>query len=1075
MKRGLLFLIVMLVSTGFAWSQARNVTGTVKSADDGETLIGVSIRVRGADEGTITDIDGNFSISVPEGKNVLIINYLGFVQQEIRLTEKTNYDIKLASDNKGLDEVVVVGYGTVKRKDLTGSVSSVSSKELKDIPVNSAAEALTGRLAGVNITSTEGQPGAAVTVRVRGGGSITQDNSPIYIVDGVQIENALSIISPQEIESVDVLKDAATTAIYGARGANGVVIITTKSGMDMPTKVSYDMYFGQRNVTKSIGVLDPYDFVMAQYQSYNYQTDQTTKDAFTSRYGRYEDLDIYKNIPKEDWQDDIFGRNAKQFTQNLNVMGGTKTSSFSLTITNSNEEGVMLNSGFTRKMASFRFDHKLSKAIKFGFSARYSDQRIEGAGTSNTGTQGNNRLRNAVRYKPFLIGNETADEFDPEFTTLTNLVNPLQLVQQEIQYTYRRDLLLNANVSIELLKGLTLRSVAGVTPSSNSSNQFSGPVTSVARQNSGMPVVVLGRGEGLAITNSNTLAYTKTIKKHKFDVLAGQEIYRTTANSLSITTKYLPVDITAEEAFGGISRATPPAGLIQDAPSNTYSTPNVLSSYFGRANYSYDSRYMFTATFRRDGSSVFAPGYRWGNFPSVAVAWRLSNEKFWQEDVDPKKLLDIKVRASYGAVGNNRIKADLYKTMFSTSTSSSYGFADAITPGLASTELANPYLKWETTISRNLGFDFSMFNNRLNAVIDIYSNTTKDLLLAASIPSTAGYTTQQQNIGSTRNSGYEIQLNTTPVSTRNFLWNSNFNIAHNTSKVLELGTTNGTTTDHINGYSGWITSSTTDFLVELNKPLGQFYGYVNDGYYKISDFDYDESAGTYTLKSNVANNRTALGNRDPQPGDMKFKKLDKSDTSMMITDKDQKVIGNALPKFTGGWNNQFSFKNFDLSVFVYFSIGNDVYNANKIEFTSQYNYRDNNFQDVMKDSWKRFDNTGALVTDPVALAALNKDTKMWAPSRGQYTPQSYAIEDGSFLRISNITLGYTFPDKWVKKTKIISSFRIYGTVNNLYTFTHYTGYDPEVSTRRSTPLTPGVDYSAYPRSRLILAGLNIKF
>jgi TonB-linked SusC/RagA family outer membrane protein len=1075
MKRGLLSLIVLLTCTSFVWSQARNVTGTVTSADDGETLIGVSIRIKGGNDGTVTDVDGKFSLSVPEGKDVLVFTYVGFTEQELKLNSNSEYNIKLASDNRGLDEVVVVGYGTVKRKDLTGSVSSVTAKDLKDIPVNSSAEALTGRLAGVNITSSEGQPGADVTVRVRGGGSITQDNAPIYIVDGVQVENALAFITPQEIESVDVLKDAASTAIYGARGANGVIVITTKGGKEMPTRVSFDMYYGVRKITNTLGVLSPSEFVKYQYQLYNYQTDQTTKDAFRDRYGRYEDLDIYNNIPNEDWQDQVFGRTAKQSTQNVNIMGGTKTTSFSLTISNSNEQGVMINSGFRRTMASFRFDHKISDRVKVGFNARYSDQRIEGAGTSNTGTQGNNRLRNAVRYKPFLMGDESVDEFDPDFTTQANLVNPVQLAQQEVKYTYRKDLLMNANIGINITKDLTFNSVVGVTPSFLKSNQFSGPVTSVARQNADMPVTVMTSGQGLSITNSNTLSYRKIINKHKFDVLIGQETYQTSANNLSITTKWLPSDITADEAFGGIQRATPPAGMVQDAPSSSYSNPNRLWSYFGRANYTYDDKYLATVTFRRDGSNKFSEKNRWGNFPSVALAWRLSNENFWAEEVDTKKKTDVKIRASVGAVGNNRIDGDLYRTMFGTNTAS-YAYFESVTPGLSPNALSNPDIKWETTISRNLGFDFSAFNNRISAVVDFYKNTTKDLLLDASIPSTSGYTTQIQNIGSTENHGVEIQLNATPISTKNFLWNSNFNISFNRNKVTDLGLNpDGTKRTFINGYSGWITASTVDFLVQVGKPIGQFYGYVNDGYYTLNDFNYDETAGTYTLKDNVPNNRTALGNRDPQPGDMKFKKLNRSDTSMMITDKDQTVIGNAMPKFTGGWNNQFSYSNFDLSVFVYFSVGNKVYNANKIEYTSQYNYKDNNLLDFMKDSWRNYDDAGQLVTDPTALAALNQNTKYWNPSKGQYTPQSFAIEDGSFLRISNVTLGYTFPDKWLKKTRIISKFRIYGTVNNLYTFTKYTGYDPEANTRRSTPLTPGVDYAAYPRSRLILAGLNITF
>lgn len=1075
MKRGLRLIIVLMLCTTMVWAQSRTITGTVKSADDGEALIGVSVKVRDGMGGTLTDMDGKFEITVPEDKNAITINYIGFIEQEIKISEQTNYNIKLASDNRGLDEVVVVGYGTVKRKDLTGSVSSISAKELKDIPLNSSAEALTGRLAGVNITSSEGQPGADVTVRVRGGGSITQDNAPIYIVDGVQMENALQVLTPQEIESVDVLKDAASTAIYGARGANGVIVITTKGGKDMPTRVSFDMFYGLRKTTNKIKVLNPSEYVKYQYQIYNYGTDEATRNAFRDRYGRYEDLDIYNNIAEVDWQDEIFGRSAKTFTQNINVMGGNNGTSFSLTLSNTNEQGVMINSGFKRTMASFKFDHKISNRVKVGFNARYGDQRIEGAGTTNTGTQSSSRLRNAVRYKPFLSETESIDVFDPDFANLTNLTSPLLLAQQEIRYAYRRDILLNGYANINILKNLQFRTVIGVTPSFLKTNQFSGEITPVARQNADMPVAVLSRSEGLAITNSNTLSYNTKIKKHSIDALLGQEIYSTSMSFSSSTTKWLPVGITADEAFNGIQRANPPAGMVQDAPTTGKNPDNRLLSFFGRANYSYDDKYLATFTYRRDGSSLFAEENRWGNFPSLALAWRLSNEKFWEESVDKKKNMDIKVRASIGTVGNNRIAGDLYRTMFGTNTAG-YAFAEAITPGLGPVSLSNPNLKWETTISRNLGLDVSLFNNRVSITFDYYVNTTKDLLLDALVPSTSGYTTQIQNLGSTQNKGWEVQLNTTPISNKNFLWNSNFNIAANRNKVTDLGINpDGTPRTSIKYSSGWITTSTMDFLVQVGQPLGQFYGYVNDGYYTLNDFTYDESTGSYTLKDGVPNNRTALGNRDPQPGDMKFKKLNTADTSDLINETDMTVIGNALPKFTGGWNNQFSYKNFDLSVFVYFSIGNKVYNANKIEYTGQYNYRDNNVLDIMENRWKWYDDNGLLVTDPAQLAAMNANTEYWTPSRGQYTPQSFAIEDGSFLRISNITLGYTFPDKWLKKTRIISKFRIYGTVNNLYTFTNYSGFDPEANTRRNTPLTPGVDFAAYPRSRFFLAGLNITF
>jgi TonB-linked SusC/RagA family outer membrane protein len=880
----------------------------------------------------------------------------------------------------------------------------------------------------------------------------------------------LSFLSPSEIESVDVLKDAASTAIYGARGANGVVIITTKGGKEMKTKVSYDMFYGIRKIANKLDVMKPYDYVQYQYQIYNYNTDQATKDNFRDRYGRWEDLDIYKNTPFTNWQEEVFGRSALTGTQSVNVTGGTRTTTFNITLNNTNEEGVMLNSGFRRTLISVKLDHKISDKIRVGFNARYGNQRTLGAGTSNSGTQGNNRLRNAVRYKPFTGVADEVDEFDPDYAALTNLTGPVLLAYAEERMNYRRDLLLNGYASYTIIKGLQVKSVIGFTPSTNKLNQFSSAITGVARQNAGLPVVVLGRGESLSVTNSNTISYSTTFKNdHKIDAIAGQEIYQTKSNTLSTTVKWLPVDITAKEAYAGIQKAVPPAGSIQDPPTTSESITKLIS-FFGRVNYTFKERYLATFTFRRDGSTLFSPENQFGNFPSMALAWKASQEKFFQ---NVKIISDLKFRFSLGTVGNNRIGTDLYKTMFNTS-QSSYAFIEAVTPGFAPLAFANPDIKWETTISRNAGVDMSFLNGRLSASVDFYLNNTKDLLLEAVVPSTTGYTIQQQNIGKTQNKGIEVQLSGTIMSKRDFTWNANFNMAMNRNKIVDLGLDpSGQPKKSYTVSSGWVTGSTWDFLVEVGKPIGQFYGYVNDGFYVIDDFTYDPGTQRYTLKAGIANNRSALGNRDPQPGDMKFKKLS-SKASMLIDEEDKTVIGNAQPKLIGGFNHQFVYKNFDMSVFMNWAIGGDVYNANRIEYTTQYLYRDNNMLSLMNDRWKWYDADGQLVRDPVELAALNVNTKYWTPTGGQFSPQSFAIEDGSFLRISNLTLGYSLPDRWMKKTGFISRFRVYATVNNLYTFTKYTGFDPEANTRRN-PLTPAVDYSAYPRSRFYVGGVNITF
>ncbi|MHA6249312.1 SusC/RagA family TonB-linked outer membrane protein [Pontibacter sp. CAU 1760] len=828
-----------------------------------------------------------------------------------------------------------------------------------------------------------------------------------------------------------------------------------------------------------LDVLKPYDYVKYQHEIYNYNTDEDTRNAFTQRYGLYEDMDIYRNMPFTDWQEEVFGRDASSQTHVLGVTGGTEKTSFNFNLNHTDEEGIMLNSGFQRTLASFKFDHKATDKLRVGLNTRYSRQRVDGVGTSNTGSQGNNRLRNAVRFRPFVApGMEsTADEFDPEFSNLTNLVSPVLLANQELREDYRTDVLVNGWFSYELIKNLTYKTVFGITNSNRDRYNFSGPYTSLARQNAGMPVTDIRAGESLALTNSNTLNYRLDFgKHHRVDALLGHEIWQRNDKSSTVVTKYLPVDITAQQAWSGIDKATPPSGLIQDAP-RTFEEEQRLLSFFGRASYSFNDKYRAVVNLRRDASSLFSPENRVGYFPSASLAWHIASEDFMRGSQD--WLSDLKLRASVGEVGNNRIGVDLWKTMFTNSADYGYAFSESITPGFVSSSLSNSNLTWETTVSRNLGLDFSLLNNRISGSVDVYKNSTRDLLLLARIPQTSGYSDQLQNIGKTENKGIELQLNGVVIDNQDFSWSANFNIAFNRNKIVSLGVdSDGNPLQSYLVESGWV-NNLQDFLVEVGQPIGQYYGYVTDGFYTVDDFNttFNEASNTwsYTLKEGIPNTKdVALGNRDPQPGDLKLKKLSAGEGDM-ISPADRTVLGNAQPKFIGGFNQQFTYKGFDLSVYMNFSYGNKVYNANKIEFTTQYLYRDNNMLSLMEDRWRRFDGNGQLVTNPEQLAALNQDAAYWAPPLGQYFLHSFAIEDGSFLRLSNVTLGYTLPQRLIEKTKVFSSFRVYATVNNLYTFTNYSGYDPEANTRRSNPLTPGVDYAAYPRSRYVLGGVNVTF
>jgi TonB-linked SusC/RagA family outer membrane protein len=968
-----------------------------------------------------------------------------------------------------IDEVVLVGYNKVSKKDVTNAVSSVKGEALKDMPVNSAAEAIQGRLAGVQVQSSEGKPGGDVDITIRGGTSITGSNAPLYIVDGIQMDNAMSILSPKEIESIEVLKDASSTSIYGSRGANGVVLITTKSGRKKAvTTINYNGFTGVRKIMNTLPVLDPYEFVMYQYELYKKNGIQTDIDAFDQRYGStFQELDKYKTIQKRDWQDELFGKEAFNFTHNLSVNGGSDKSAFAFTLNHVDEDGIMLGSGFKRSMANFKYDYDISKKLKFGVNARYGRSLTTGVGTSSTGSQSNNRLRNSVRYQPFEGGsNVPIDEFDPSYATNTNLVNPLILNDNEVRDNRINDLLLNAYLNYNITKDLTFRSVVGYVQRDISTNQFWGTVTAQARANADMPIVQLDRSQTRRITNTNTLNYTKKFGQHKLDILLGQEIVQTDGESSNTYVKWFPKSILPEEAFANIGAATPPAGLIQDAPRTAVLAPDRLASFFGRVNYIFANKYIVTASVRADGSNVFMKGNQWGYFPAASLAWKLKEEKFLK---DVNWLDELKLRVGYGLSGNNRITSYLWANFYNINANNGYVFGTSVTPGAAvSTTQANPDVKWEATVSKNAGIDFEFFNGRLYGSADAYITDTKDLLVLAKVPF-PGYSNQFQNSGKTRNKGLEFTVGGVVVNKENFTWKMDANISTNKNTILSLGSSVRQGVDSYLVQSGGIGGF--DFIAKVGSPVGTYYGYVTEGRYEIGDFNYNPTTQVYTLKAGVpSSSAIALGAKAVQPGDLKLKDLNGDG---QITDADRTELGSAQPKFYGGFNQTFRYRNFDMSLFFNFSVGNKVYNANKIENTTQYLYRDNNMAAEVADRWRWFDSNGVKVNDPTALAALNANTTMWTPPTGQYILHSYGIEDGSFLRLNNVTIGYTLPKGSLEMIGV-KNFRLYATVNNLFVITGYSGYDPEASTRRN-PLTPGVDYAAYPRSRFFVTGVDITF
>ena len=1067
MKKRLSLWLLLMFSHFLLFAQNRQVSGIVASADDKQPVAGTTVTVKGTGTSAISDAGGRYTIGVNDDA-ILVFSHSGFISSEISVRGKTVINIELQQQVRSLDDVVVIGYQTIKRKDLTSSVSSVNARDLKDIPINSAAEALTGRLAGVQITQSEGSPDASAVIRVRGGGSITQDNSPLYVVDGIQVENALTVLAPQDIEAIDVLKDASATAIYGARGANGVVIITTKGGKAMKTRVNYNGMVGVRQLANSLEVMNPYDFVIYQYE--RTRGGQADRDGFQDTYGRWEDLDLYKSVPFVDWQDEMFGRDAIMQSHNISLVGGTKETKFNLSVTSNKEEGVMLGSDFDRKLINFKLDHNVSEKLKTGFAVRYNHTIVNGAGTANAGSSGTNRLRHAIKFKPILMAGQDLLEYDPDYALQTNanglsLVNPILLNDAEYRRNYNSTANFSGHFTYEFNRFLSFKSTLGYDISNIRQNGFNDTITSTAKQNSNMPTASINTQTRNVLNNSNVLSFTMNrsgsafSRKNDLDVLLGQELYQSVSRNHNIETRYFPIGITAESALGNMGLGSAPAGTTQPPPTSSEFT-NKLFSLFGRINYAFDKKYLVGLTMRADGSSKFADGKRWGYFPSGSFAWRISEENFMQ-NLKPA-ISDLKLRVSYGRAGNNRINDFLYLSQFVANTY--YSINDQLVTAYRASELSNPNLVWETTISRNLGLDVGFLNDRIQFSADVYSNKTKDLLVNVPVPTSTGYTQQIQNVGATTNKGVEFQLSGTPIAKRDFSWRASFNISFNKNNIEDIGLYQ----DFYLFSSGWGGGNQpSDYLVKPGVSVGTIWGLYTDGYYAIDDFDY--SNGVYTLKADVPNN-SGITATTPQPGMLKFKDINDDG---VVDDKDRGIIGRTQPKFFGGLNQQFTYKNFDLSVFVNFQVGNDVYNANKLEFTSGYTIN-SNLLSTMNDRWRTIDENGEVVTDPVALAKLNPNPKLWAPLRSasSFYAHSWAIEDGSFLRINNITLGYTLPSNILKRLKI-NSLRVYGTVNNLAVITNYSGYDPEVNTRRSTPLTPGVDYSAYPRSRAFIFGLNL--
>jgi TonB-linked SusC/RagA family outer membrane protein len=1097
MKKKLsLFLLFSLFACA-AWSQTRTITGVVISDSTRQPLIGVSVNLKGSTTGTATDNDGRFSINVPgQGNPVLEFSSVGFTPQEISVARKNTVNVTLASDFNALNEVIIVGYQSYRRRDLPTASSIISSKDIKDNPLSNTVEVLQGRLAGVQITMSEGQPGADAVINIRGRGSITQSSEPLYVVDGVPTDNALQIINPQDIESINVLKDAASTAIYGSRGANGVMVITTKGGRNTNGKtiVGYNGFFGVQKLAQKIDMFNAYEFVEYQYERMMWLADSAITRYVPSPIS-WAGVQQYKSYPSFDWQERTMGRDAMQSSHNVYITGGNAQTTYNLSLTAFNQDGILINSDLTRKNLNFKLDHRANERFRFGFNARYSDQLIRGAGTSDASGAGSNRLRQFTRYKPLILPGEEEESYDATLDLQNagngfNILNPILLANAETRKRYQTQFNINGYVQVNLIKYLTFRTTLAYNVNRVKNRSFDDTLTNNAKSNNKQPLVVLSDGEGIQITNSNVLTYSNPSffgSKNSFTVLVGQEIQKTTNSATAQTIRYFPIGVTSDQAFNNLQlAAASTTAFPQSLPSST-KVPTALASFFTTMDYSYDQRYYAKFTLRADGTSIFGEDNRWGYFPSGIVSWRISKEKFFASS----KINDLRIRYSYGASGNNRITPFSYRTQFSSPANAGYGLNGALNGIFTPANLGNEGLKWESQIAQNLGIDFSLFQNRLSGSFEAYINKSDHLLLNQTIPSSSGYTSQFQNIGSTQNKGIELQLSGVIVNKRDFTYAANFNISFNKNKITSLGPNK-----QILRNSGWFSANNfpADYLLRVGDEVGAMYGYINDGYYSLDDFYtapfsnalYPQYNTQYILKPGVVTNATILAN-PLQPGSPKYRDLNKD--GKVDADNDRTIIGRAQPKFFGGLNQTFTYKNFELSVFANFVVGNDVFNANKLEYGNAYGSQVNQLSSNL-DRWRMIDANGnstqrvvtisgttyILGVDSVTMRNVNSNAKIWFPStsvNGFYS-QSYGVEDGSYIRINNVTLSYNFPKKLIKKIKM-ASLRLYATVNNLAIITSYSGYDPDANTRRSDPTTPGVDYAAYPRARTYVAGINVTF
>ena len=1114
-------LLSAFLLSGMA-AEARVISGTVKDPT-GETIISASVVVKGTTIGTVTDFDGNYTLDVPDDAAVLVFSYIGMQTQELPISGDV-MNVVLSENSEVLEEVVVTGYGTTKKRDVVTAVASVNAEQLKDIPVASASEALQGKLAGVSVTTPEGSPDADVKIRVRGGTSLTQSSDPLYIVDGFQV-NSISDISPSDIQSMDVLKDAAATAIYGAQGANGVIIITTKDADNnmedkMQFHFDYSGYMGWKEMAKKYKMLDVDNFVLMQYEYAHYRSKGNLSN-LPSNFNQYFDPWYAKTGDKEavrsvseiqeywrgqkvtDWQDETFGYHGLNSNHNFTLSGGNKLANFSLTYNRVDDEGIMYGSDYNRNNIAFKSKFKPIKDLTLSFTARFSNTEILGSGTNtaqDAGSKTESRVRNAIAYSPIeLFAKDHVVGLD-DYDSYGSLYDPITTIDHNYRKKKDNKYTLQGYLSYKFAKMFTFKTELGYEGRYQYQDRFYGPTSYYSRSGDGATYaggagyghVVMTDQKTSRLKNTNTLEFKKKWgDNHDLNILVGQELQVMKGVLRTYNGYGYDPSLKGEEVFNYIGSAKAYTSKAYVDP-----TDNMLS-FFLRGNYILFNRYYVTATFRADASTRFAKGNQWGYFPSAAIAWRIVDEEWMQGAAN--WLSNLKLRLSYGSVGNNNVDLGYLRSEYlSSSTAYMEIFDTKLVDGGADVIAANNKLKWETTVTRDLGLDFGFFNERLTGTLDLYWNNTKDLILKYALGGIGGYNYQYRNIGSTDNKGVEFTITGVILDKKSkslsYGLSVNANISHNVNRVVDLG---GMEEYQVSAgcFSSNYDNVDYEFKLTPGSKVGDIYGYQTDGWYTPADFASYNPSNNRWYDADGKPINTILG--EARPG---MVKIVNQDDDPEINEKDRVVLGNTQADIYGGFGFSFyiggdKWGKIDVNGQFTYSVGNEVVNLSALDYGTIFDKSKlrNNTADISyglryslfeangsfipsgyvgEDGKVTGDNYAALTA---ALNAANANATTANPISDNIALTDKYVEDASFLRMSALTIGYSLPDRWLKKA-YIKTARIFFTSSNLFCVTPYSGADPEVDTRsKINPLAAGVDFSAFPKSRAFNFGLNLSF